>query len=345
MLAIRWYVQFTSSGTEPYADKISYTENAAAAGLRNQKLGLCFACLHSSNFETGFEIMDRLPPYFALTHIKIRKLLCQLLHATIEPLYRGLVSKYARSRKVPALNVEPCQTLADLPATVFPLLKRLGFYISYDVLLLTKILRICKACVAEKVKGDGYLHQADVEHFLGEAAIPSFSLLEPGNPALLEEAWAVLKTLPYATRYRMYGRWKNELLSSHALLIFSKKLVVKNTSYVMKRISKETLRIYGRVIGKLSHSNPGTLFEGILDKVMVYNNFIEPVAESLKYLTDFSFDVLGFVIVEALANPDKQRLKASDINVGLWLNSLSKFCGFVFRKYSIELSGLLQYVT
>ena len=78
-------------------------------------------------------------------------------------------------------------------------------------------------------------------------------------------------------------------------------------------------------------------------------------------------------IVEALGNPQKERLKHQDTNISDWLqgtcylidtvywwrgdvhekfrnlsgyvySGLASFCGNVFKKYPIDLTGLLQYV-
>lgn len=37
-------------------------------------------------------------------------------------------------------------------------------------------------------------------------------------------------------------------------------------------------------------------------------------------------------------------MKISDITLSPWLQSLATFVGVVFKKYSIELTGVLQYV-
>jgi THO complex subunit 2 len=31
-------------------------------------------------------------------------------------------------------------------------------------------------------------------------------------------------------------------------------------------------------------------------------------------------------------------------SISLWLQSLSNFCGSIFKKYNVELTGILQYV-
>jgi len=50
-------------------------------------------------------------------------------------------------------------------------------------------------------------------------------------------------------------------------------------------------------------------------------------------------------IIEALGNPQKERMKHEDTNISHWLQGLASFCANVFKKYPIELTGLLQYIT
>ncbi|KAJ3117372.1 THO complex subunit 2 [Phlyctochytrium bullatum] len=63
----------------------------------------------------------------------------------------------------------------------------------------------------------------------------------------------------------------------------------------------------------------------------------------MRYLTDLSFDVLHFSLVEALA-VDRERLQPGGTGIRLWLKSLATYSGNLFRKHSIELSGLLKYM-
>lgn len=144
----------------------------------------------------------------------------------------------------------------------------------------------------------------------------------------------------------------------------------------MKRVSKETIKPVGRSIGKLTHSSPGVLFDYVLIQIQLYDNLIGtywirlpllrefaektvvakkdrnifiifdagPVVDSLKYLTNISYDVLGYCLVEALAGADRDRFKHDGTSISLWLQSLASFCGAIFKKYNIELTGLLQYV-
>ena len=65
----------------------------------------------------------------------------------------------------------------------------------------------------------------------------------------------------------------------------------------------------------------------------------------MRYLTPMSFDVLTFIILSHLASPQKTQMKTDGLNVSMWMQSLSSFCGNLYKKYpSIELVGLLQYI-
>lgn len=110
------------------------------------------------------------------------------------------------------------------------------------------------------------------------------------------------------------------------------------------RLSKENVKPSGRQIGKLSHSNPCFLFDYILSQIQTWDNLIGPVVDSLKYLTMLSYDVLAYCVVEALSSSEKDRMKHDGTSISLWLQSLASFCGAVFKKYSIDLTGLLQLV-
>lgn len=128
------------------------------------------------------------------------------------------------------------------------------------------------------------------------------------------------------------------------MLLRYKATVLKAIKKLMQRVSKENVKPTGRQLGKLSHSSPGLIFTYILSQIQVYDNLIGPVVDSLKYLTNLSFDVLGYCIIEALNDPNRVRTKTDGTSISMWLTALSSFCGAVFKKHTIELTGLLQYV-
>ncbi|XP_021096187.1 THO complex subunit 2 isoform X1 [Heterocephalus glaber] len=322
----------------------------------NQKLGLLEALLKIGDWQHAQNIMDQMPPYYAASHKLIALAICKLIHVTIEPLYRRVgVPKGAKGSPVNALQnkraPKQAESFEDLRRDVFNMFCYLGPHLSHDPILFAKVVRIGKSFMKE-FQSDGS-KQEDKEKtevilscLLGitdQVLLPSLSLMDC-NACMSEELWGMFKTFPYQHRYRLYGQWKNETYNSHPLLVKVKAQTIDRAKYIMKRLTKENVKPSGRQIGKLSHSNPTILFDYILSQIQKYDNLITPVVDSLKYLTSLNYDVLAYCIIEALANPEKERMKHDDTTISSWLQSLASFCGAVFRKYPIDLAGLLQYV-
>ncbi|KAG8553731.1 hypothetical protein GDO81_003527 [Engystomops pustulosus] len=322
----------------------------------NQKLGLLEALMKIGDWHHAQNIMDQMPPFYATSHKPIALALCHLIHVTIEPLYRRVgVPKGAKGSRVFSLNSKkapkPVECFEDLRRDVFSMLCFLGPHLSHDPILLAKIVRLGKAFMKEfqsdSSKGeDKEKMEILFSCFLSitdQVLLPSLTLMDC-NACMSEELWGMIKTFPYQYRYRLYGQWKNETYNNHPLLVKVKAQTIDRAKYIMKRLTKENVKPSGRQIGKLSHSNPTILFDYILSQIQKYDNLITPVVDSLKYLTSLNYDVLAYCIIEALANPEKEKMKHDDTTISSWLQSLASFCGAIFRKYPIELAGLLQYV-
>ncbi|XP_028922954.1 THO complex subunit 2 isoform X3 [Ornithorhynchus anatinus] len=337
----------------------------------NQKLGLLEALLKIGDWHHAQSIMDQMPPFYATSHKPIAIALCQLIHVTVEPLYRRVgVPKGAKGSPIASLQnkraPKQAENFEDLRKEVFNMLCHLGPHLSHDPILFAKVVRLGKAFMKEvgsakkhvsddrmvQFQSDGS-KQEDKEKMeilfscllsiTDQVLLPSLTLMDC-NACMSEELWGMFKTFPYQYRYRLYGQWKNETYNSHPLLVKVKAQTIDRAKYIMKRLTKENVKPSGRQIGKLSHSNPTILFDYILSQIQKYDNLITPVVDSLKYLTSLNYDVLAYCIIEALANPEKERMKHDDTTISSWLQSLASFCGAVFRKYPIELAGLLQYV-
>uniref|UniRef100_G1QCE7 THO complex subunit 2 n=1 Tax=Myotis lucifugus TaxID=59463 RepID=G1QCE7_MYOLU len=308
----------------------------------NQKLGLLEALLKIGDWQHAQNIMDQMPPYYAASHKLIALAICRLIHITIEPLYRRVgVPKGAKGSPVNALQnkraPKQAESFEDLRTDVFNMFCYLGPHLSCDPILFAKVVRIGKSFMKEFQSDGSLLGITD------QVLLPSLSLMDC-NACMTEELWGMFKTLPYQHRYRLYDQWKNETYNSHLFLVKVKAQTIDKAKYIMKRLTKENVKPFGRQIGKLSHSNPTILFDYILAQIQTHDNLITPVVDSLKYLTSLNYDVLAYCIIEALANPEKERMKHDDTTISSWLRHLASFCGAVFCKYPIDLAALLQYV-
>ncbi len=119
----------------------------------------------------------------------------------------------------------------------------------------------------------------------------------------------------------------------------------KEAKGILKRISKDNIKQSGRNLAKASHSNPTIFFTVALNQVQAYDNLIQPLVESAKYLSQFEYDIFSFNLVDALSNPEKERTKQDGTNISLWLKSLAAFCGTLFRRYAMmDCTPILQYL-
>ncbi|XP_029463722.1 THO complex subunit 2 [Rhinatrema bivittatum] len=322
----------------------------------NQKLGLLEALLKIGDWQHAQNIMDHMPAFYATSRKSIALALCKLIHVTIEPLYRRVgIPKGAKGSPCPPLQnkkaPKPAECFEDLRKEVFSMLCSLGPHLSHDPILFAKVVRLGKAFMKE-FQSDGSKQDekekmdilfSSLLSITDQVLLPSLSLMEC-NACMSEELWGMFKTCSYHFRYHLYGQWKNETYNSHPLLMKVKAQTIDRAKYIMKRLTRENVKPSGRQIGKLSHSNPTILFDYILSQIQKYDNLITPVVDSLKYLTSLNYDILAYCIIEALANPEKEKMKHENTTISSWLQSLASFCGAVFRKYPIELAGVLQYV-
>ncbi|KAH3839564.1 hypothetical protein DPMN_112996, partial [Dreissena polymorpha] len=320
----------------------------------NQKLGLVEALLSIGAWDQSKCMLDWLPEFFATTHKPVAAALCVMIHTAMEPAYRkysGLTTKLASKWKKPdemGCAVPRASTYKELNTLVFPMVTYLGPYIACDPVLLVKLIRLGKEYMNKRKQStmsvdDNSLYFG-LLNILDEVLLPSLSFLSC-NCCVSEELWGLVKMFPYELRYRVYGNWKNELYNSHPQLIKVKADCLEKSKYIMKRLAKENVKISGRQLGKLSHSNPGVLFEYIIRQIEKYDNLIGPVVDALKYLTNLSYDMLIFCIIEAVAGPEKEKTKLGETSLAGWLQSLANFAGSICKKYQVELSGLMQYVT
>ncbi|KAH8248629.1 hypothetical protein KR032_001611, partial [Drosophila birchii] len=327
----------------------------------NQKFGLCEALLKVGDWENAYKIIQKLPEQAVVYQEPIARSIIDLIHFTVEHLYYKKCFKAPMGRKQSRSRLyEDHKLVAKMQAKdfgelrkyIWPMANVLGPGMHLDTVLMYKLIRIMNKLVVDMgvdsmngppPNSEQEQHYYDIISCLDACILPSLLYLD-NNCSTSELIWSVLKYFPYHYRYSLYARWKNDSYQLHPNLIRRCGLAQQNIKALMKRVSKENVKQLGRLVGKYSHCAPGLLFDYILLQIQIYDNLIGPVCDMLKYLTALSFDCLGYCIIESLTLTGRLRFKDDGTSLSLWLQSLASFCGTIFKKYSIELSGLLQYV-
>ncbi|KAJ3319211.1 THO complex subunit 2 [Boothiomyces sp. JEL0866] len=232
-------------------------------------------------------------------------------------------------------KVETKEETTLLLKQVNGLLYHAGAYLSSDNLLLGKIIRFGKHLLKLGL-------ERECKQMLSEYIFPAVSLSQT-NPNLSNELWKILKQFDYKTRYALYGEWRHFTYSRIDILQIASTGNRKDIQYIMNRLSKENVKLNGRQIGKIVHSNPTLTFSYIINMIESYDNMIPFVVEATRYLTDLDLDILCFSLLESLSKP-KEKIEPNGTTIEKWLKSLSTFSGTLFKKHSIDLQGLLQYI-
>lgn len=338
----------TSVSAENNKEATKNEDNNKTGIEDNQKLGLCAALLDVGDWKHARQLINCFPDYYAVSHHYIAKKLCLLIHVMIDDFYRkhNPLPEIKNSKTIwkleSGVKCKGVENFSQLFSEVFPMVLALGPHLHVDPIVMAKIIRLSRSWMALKSNFPDYGVGA-ISNVIEQSLLPSLSLLEC-NCCMSEELWSLLKLFPYQARYTFYYQWKTTVNSLHPSLIKVKAETLKKLKYIMKRLSKENVKPSGRQIGKISHSNPGYIFDYILSQIQTWDNLIIPVIDSLKYLTSLSYDVLAFCVIEALGNSEKDRMKHDGTSISLWFQSLASFGGSVYKKYPIDISGLLQHV-
>ncbi|KAJ1021191.1 hypothetical protein NDA16_003977 [Ustilago loliicola] len=295
------------------------------------------------------------------------------LQVAVPPTIKSLVLTRKVPEPAPSLNCQhvffypdwatslpTCRSSDDVLRIFLPLLKVLGVCLWRDAALLQKVCRLTKvgfrlasvAAASQSAAADTYDDfddpvEDDESHtwydVLRFHLLPALSL-SPSNSGIVDEIWMLVRIMPYEKRFSLYGQWKNDIYQLPELRAAQAE-TEKEAKGILKRISKDNIKQSGRNLAKASHSNPTIFFSVALNQVQAYDNLIQPLVESAKYLSQFEYDIFSFNLVDALSNPEKERTKQDGTNISLWLKSLAAFCGTLFRRYAMmDCTPILQYL-
>ena len=264
-------------------------------------------------------------------------------------------SRFASADAEISAEAEPPAPPILSPDIVEPLLS-LGPYLSRDAAAFAKACRLTRAQLERAARAGfdaspiGRALAATCEEVLGASLLPSLSLMF-SNASASDEVWAAMRLLPATSRFRLYSAWQGEGLgdaptdaeqrrfgsprdgSARPALVAARRAAEAEAKAVMRRLSKDNTREFGRKLAKAAHANPIAVLATVTKQIEAYTNMIAPVTDAFKYLTALSFDALTFVVVEKLAE-GREKLKEDGQNVSLWLQALATFCGHLARKHA-----------
>ena len=211
------------------------------------------------------------------------------------------------------------ETVEEVLASCYSALLALGQSgcLGTKPILYCKLCRLIRAILLQKSTDN---LSPTVYNLLKYVLVPSLSLLPP-NPAIAADLWSLLSILPYATRYQLYRDWRGGGLekagmgSKPLLQVQCEMEAGKAARYTLKRLSKDNVRDMGRQVSKVTHSNPLVVFSTILAQIESYDNLIQMMVETVRFVTPLSLDVLGYCVLTRLSGTvggvNRSRLKGT----------------------------------
>lgn len=255
-------------------------------------------------------------------------------------------------------DVPVCESMDDFYAIAVNFLRFSGPRLGNDVSLLVKLARIGKGQFLkvdpsfdlrtgpdlDKEESSPLLMRRWID-IARLCLIPATSLVG-ANPAVVNEIYELIRNFPFATRFSLYGEWQTVAYKTQPELKLKASETDKDTKGILRRISKQDVKRFGRALAKKSTSNPLILWAIAINQIENYDNFVEVVVDAAKFCTNLGYDALEFVILSSLANPFKNRVKEDGTSIALWLTGLSAFCAKVFRRYAhMDVATVSTYVT
>ena len=150
--------------------------------------------------------------------------------------------------------------------------------------------------------------------------LPALPLIR-GNAVCTVDVWNIIRQYETTMRWQLYGEWKTRTYKSHPELRVRLVQSDRESKGILRRLSHNTIDSLSGTVAKLAHSNPCIFFTNAVNQIMAYDNLAGVVIQALNYVTIMGFDVLVFVILDAMANPDKERVKDDGVNTSDWLQS------------------------
>jgi hypothetical protein len=158
-----------------------------------------------------------------------------------------------------------------------------------------------------------------IEEIVTYVILPSFVCLDINGDCM----WQLLQKFPFEWRYRVYHSWGKMMRTSSFPQLSSvateARLKVKG---MMKRMTDTSIKETGRPLCKFGNRFPIVLAD--LIGSLIFPNFVQPLAESMRYLSDVSLDVLIYSCLDAALNMPTNSAYQHFANVASFVASVYK---------------------
>jgi len=301
-----------------------------------------FKYLEADNSDLDF--VAHPPVAKALSNLALA-MLQGLLSEHFEFLYPNAKKRYDAMKKLDESFLSPIENhnqLFEKEGGVFAeILLKLGSHTRRNPALIFGIIRLIQD---EDIGENGM-----VSKYLQYVLLPALQLTT-ANSALSLSIWKIIRLAPHTVRWDMYKYCQNIAPKRNIQIAVSNAHASYETRSVMKRVTVDTYEDFQRTMGKISTGQALSLGAAFIRRVQGYapdKKTLEPFVQMLSKATPLSLDMLMYLIVEALGNDEKEKMKTDGTNFEMWFAATSLLAGIFLRKAKIEscsFDGMLTFL-
>ena len=297
----------------------------------------CFIVIKDKkNFE---KIYNLIKEYFdPFENIGLIYELCNLIKWMIKPI---VTKENIKNKKIEINNgdiYKQCNDFNEFMKYIPDMLNILNIGLSKDQILFQKLLIIMNNNISEIKKNFDLFKNLFIKIFF-----PSLSLIDP-CPSLLSLLWDFLSNFDYIIRYTLYENWLVVSYKVHPYLIIKSIVVWKEIQKWQKGLSQENARKHGRILQFISNSNPIIAFDSIIRIIILYENQITTIINTLNFCSNLSYDIITFVICKLLQEK-KSNIDPDNIGIEKTFKNFCVFISLFYKKYyNSELNGVINYI-
>ena len=328
---------------------------AVAILNRLQRLGLIVTDYPSITTSLGVLVSKMVLPYYELIAYRWRAFSPAFefeslnLEGAVLNLFVDLFSRPGMA--ISSQQLQAYCLIHFLYESLLPVLVHLGAQLHKDIMLMTKICRICafslriskelKVLTVDETK---YIESV-ISDLLCVSILPAYSL-SPGFPAISGEVWEILKHLSYESRFSVYGYWQSITYHSSLKLAAVKEEAIKKAKHFQKRLAKDNVKQMRRQLVRFALNNSLIVNEVFFLQLLNFDNLIGCFIDVYRPLSPLVWDTVVYTFLNILATR-KFPLEEGGSNTKKWFQNLTKLIGSFVCRYSdsdFEFSPILFYI-
>lgn len=210
--------------------------------------------------------------------------------------------------------------------------------------LITKICRIIKNGISKDSANSCSEEMLETWiNYTRKFLFPIVGVLE-NDSVLSTEIYAIMKKFPFEKRFFMYNEILTKTSQDELLIKVGFNKAEREAKSILKSLSTDNIETGSRKFSRVISSNPLATLVPIVKQIENYDKVSELIVYTTKFLNDFGYDVLQYVLLLRLTF-NRPSVQGDGINQAMWVQRLAVFiAGLAKSCPQMDISKLITYL-